>query len=487
MFLSRYHRKMPWTLIAAILGSSIAFIDGTVVNVALPALQASLNATAPQVQWVVEAYALLLASLILVGGSLGDIFGRRRVFTLGVTLFAVASAWCGLAPTIAHLIAARALQGIGGAMLVPGSLALISANYPEAERGRAIGTWSGFSAMTAAIGPVLGGALVQHGGWRWVFFLNLPLSAAVLAICYAKVPESRNESATRHVDLLGALLATAGLGALVFGLIERTPPWSLAGLLILAVFLWTEARTAAPMLPLALFRNRNFAGANLLTLFLYTGLGGVLFFFPLNLIQVQGYSATQAGAALLPLILLLFVLSRWAGGLVARYGSRLPLIAGPLIAAGGFALFAIPGAKAGSYWTTYFPAAVVLGVGMSITVAPLTTTVMSAVDAQRSGIASGINNAVSRVASLLAIAILGAVLFSAFNHSLDTGPARALPATERIKLAAASTSDAQTRQAVQDGFIAGYRQVIWIAAALALASAATAAFFFQKPNHAAPI
>ena len=487
MFLSRYHRKMPWTLIAAILGSSIAFIDGTVVNVALPALQASLNATAPQVQWVVEAYALLLASLILVGGSLGDIFGRRRVFTLGVTLFAVASAWCGFAPTIAHLIAARALQGIGGAMLVPGSLALISANYPEAERGRAIGTWSGFSAMTAAIGPVLGGALVQHGGWRWVFFLNLPLSAAVLAICYAKVPESRNESATRHVDLLGALLATAGLGALVFGLIERTPPWSLAGLLILAVFLWTEARTAAPMLPLALFRNRNFAGANLLTLFLYTGLGGVLFFFPLNLIQVQGYSATQAGAALLPLILLLFVLSRWAGGLVARYGSRLPLIAGPLIAAGGFALFAIPGAKAGSYWTTYFPAAVVLGVGMSITVAPLTTTVMSAVDAQRSGIASGINNAVSRVASLLAIAILGAVLFSAFNHSLDTGPARALPATERIKLAAASTSDAQTRQAVQDAFIAGYRQVIWIAAALALASAATAAFFFQKPNHAAPI
>lgn len=487
MFLSRYHRKMPWTLIAAILGSSIAFIDGTVVNIALPALQASLNATAPQVQWVVEAYALLLASLILVGGSLGDIFGRRRVFTLGVTLFAVASAWCGLAPTIAHLIAARALQGIGGAMLVPGSLALISANYPEAERGRAIGTWSGFSAMTAAIGPVLGGALVQHGGWRWVFFLNLPLSAAVLAICYAKVPESRNESATRHVDLLGALLATAGLGALVFGLIERTPPWSLAGLLILAVFLWTEARTAAPMLPLALFRNRNFAGANLLTLFLYTGLGGVLFFFPLNLIQVQGYSPTQAGAALLPLILLLFVLSRWAGGLVARYGSRLPLIAGPLIAAGGFALFAIPGAKAGSYWTTYFPAAVVLGVGMSITVAPLTTTVMSAVDAQRSGIASGINNAVSRVASLLAIAILGAVLFSAFNHSLDTGPARALPATERIKLAAASTSDAQTRQAVQDGFIAGYRQVIWIAAALALASAATAALFFQKPNHAAPI
>lgn len=487
MFLSRYHRKMPWTLIAAILGSSIAFIDGTVVNVALPALQASLNATAPQVQWVVEAYALLLASLILVGGSLGDIFGRRRVFTLGVTLFAVASAWCGLAPTIAHLIAARALQGIGGAMLVPGSLALISANYPEAERGRAIGTWSGFSAMTAAIGPVLGGALVQHGGWRWVFFLNLPLSAAVVAICYAKVPESRNESATRHVDLLGALLATAGLGALVFGLIERTPPWSLAGLLILAVFLWTEARTAAPMLPLALFRNRNFAGANLLTLFLYTGLGGVLFFFPLNLIQVQGYSPTQAGAALLPLILLLFVLSRWAGGLVARYGSRLPLIAGPLIAAGGFALFAIPGAKAGSYWTTYFPAAVVLGVGMSITVAPLTTTVMSAVDAQRSGIASGINNAVSRVASLLAIAILGAVLFSAFNHSLDTGPARALPATERIKLAAASTSDAQTRQAVQDAFIAGYRQVIWIAASLALASAATAAFFFQKPNHAAPI
>jgi EmrB/QacA subfamily drug resistance transporter len=477
---------MPWTLIAAILGSSIAFIDGTAVNVALPALQASLNATAPQVQWVVEAYALLLASLILVGGSLGDIFGRRRIFTLGAALFAAASVWCGLAPNIAHLIAARALQGIGGAMLVPGSLALISANYPEAERGRAIGTWSGFSAITAAIGPVLGGTLVQHGGWRWVFFLNLPLSAAVLTICYLKVPESRNESASRHVDYFGAILATVGLGALVFGLIERTPTWSVAGLATLGLFLWTEAHAATPMLPLELFHSRNFAGANLLTLFLYTGLGGVLFFFPLNLIQVQGYNPAQAGAALLPLILLLFVLSRWAGGLVGRYGSRVPLIVGPVVAAAGFALFAIPGAQAGSYWTTYFPAVVVLGIGMSITVAPLTTTVMSAVDAQQSGIASGINNAVSRVASLLAVAILGAVLFSAFNHNLDNSPARALPPAERIKLAAASTPDEKVRHAVQEAFIAGYRQVSWIAAALALASATAAALFIQKTESAAP-
>ncbi len=471
---------MPWTLIAAILGSSIAFIDGTAVSVALPALQKSLNASASQIQWVVEAYALLLASLILVGGSLGDIFGRRRIFTLGVAVFAVASAWCGVAPTIGHLIAARALQGVGGAMLIPGSLALISAAYPEAERGKAIGTWSGFSAITAAIGPVLGGTLVQHEGWRWVFFLNLPLAAAVLAICYTRVPESRDESASHHLDYTGALLATIGLGALVFGLIERIPLGVVAGLLVLAVFLYVESCSAAPMLPLELFHSRNFAGANLLTLFQYTGLSGVLFFFPLDLIQVQGYSPTQAGAALLPFVLLLFILSRWAGGLVARYGPKLPLIIGPIISAAGFALFTIPGIHAGSYWTTFFPAAVVLGLGMSVTVAPLTTTVMSAVETHRSGIASGINNAVSRVAQLLAIAVLGAVLIAAFNRHLDSSPARTLPASERVKLAAAHTASHEQDQAVKQAFIAGYREVIWISVVLALASATAAGVFVTR-------
>ena len=476
---------MPWTLIAAILGSSIAFIDGTVVNVALPAIQASFNATAAQVQWVVEAYALFLASLILVGGSLGDLYGRRLIFSTGVVVFAAASAWCGLAPTVGHLIAARALQGIGGAMLVPGSLSLISANYPEAERGRAIGTWSGFSAITAAIGPVLGGLLVQHGGWRWVFFLNLPLAAAVIAICYRKVPESLDESASRHLDIAGALLATGGFGALVFGLIERsprTPLWCAAGIAALALFLLVEAHSPAPMLPLDLFRSRNFTGANLLTLFLYTGLGGVLFFFPINLIQVQGYTPTEAGAALLPFILLLFVLSRWSGGLVAKYGPKLPLMVGPAIAAAGFALFTRPGAQSGSYFTTYFPPTVVLGLGMAITVAPLTTTVMSAVETHRSGIASGINNAVSRVAQLLAVAILGAVLLSGFNHHLDRTPARDIPASERVRLAGARTTTAERQKEVKEAFISGYRQVLWIAAALACLSSIAAAVLIEKPG-----
>jgi len=468
---------VPWTLIAAILGSSIAFIDGTVVSVALPALQTSLNASAAQVQWVVEAYVLLLASLILVGGSLGDLFGRRFIFTLGIGVFAVASAWCALAPSIGHLIAARALQGVGGAMLVPGSLALISSAYPEAERGKAIGTWSGFSAITAAIGPVLGGTLVEHGGWRWVFFLNIPLAAAVLLICYAKVPESRDESASRSVDYPGVILAIAGLGALVFGLIERTPIWAVVGLVVLAVFLFVEYKTAAPMLPLALFKSRNFAGANLLTLFLYTGLSGVLFFFPLDLIQIQGYRPTQAGAALLPFILLMFILSRWAGGLVARNGSKLPLVIGPAISAIGFALFTIPGTHAASYWTTFFPGAIVLGLGMSVTVAPLTTTVMSAVESHRAGIASGINNAVSRVAQLLAVAVLGAVLVSSFNRHLDHSDARNLPASERLKLAAAQTPN---REPVKEAFIAGYREVLWISVALALASSAAAAVLIKE-------
>ena len=417
---------------------------------------------------------------------MGDLFGRRLIFSTGIVLFAAASGWCGFALTIGNLIAARALQGFGGALLIPGSLALISANYAEAERGRAIGTWSGFSAITAAIGPVLGGLLVEHGGWRWVFFLNLPLAAAVVAICLLKVPESRDETAVRHLDVTGALLATAGLGMLVFGLIEHsptTPIWCASGAAVLAVFLFAQSRSPAPMLPLELFRSRNFTGANLLTLLLYTGLGGMIFFFPINLIQVQGYSSSQAGAALLPFILVLFVLSRWSGGLVAKYGPKLPLIIGPAIAAAGFALFAIPGAQGSPYWTTFFLPALVLGLGMSITVAPLTTTVMSAVDAHRAGIASGINNAVSRIAQLIAVAVLGAVLVSRFNRHLETTSARALPAGERARLAAARTDNPQDRQAVKDSFVAGYREVLWIGAALALASSLVAATSLsRKPS-----
>jgi EmrB/QacA subfamily drug resistance transporter len=486
-------RRGTWVLAATILGSSMVFIDGTVVNVALSALQTSLNATVTDVQWVVEAYALFLAALLLVGGSLGDLYGRRKIFVVGVVLFAGASAWCGFASDIRALIVARGLQGIGGALLVPGSLALISSSFCEEERGRAIGTWSGFTAMTMAVGPVLGGWLIEHLSWRWVFFINLPLAGLVVLISLARVPESRDEKMVQRLDIWGALLATVGLCGVIFGLIEagrggvRALVAGVIGVLALAVFFVVESRSEAPMLPLGLFRSRTFSGANLMTLFLYGALSGVLFFLPMDLIQVQHYSATEAGGALLPLILLVFVLSRWSGGLVAKYGARLPLIVGPLIAGVGFGLFH-RGGVGGSYWATVLPAVLVLGLGMAVSVAPLTTTVMNSIDQSRAGVASGINNAVSRVAGLLAIAVLGLVFSTAFNGRLERGlDGLGLSAAERqgveaqrAKLAAARSEDVRVQRLIYESFVGAYGVVLWIALGLSVASSLSAAALIES-------
>lgn len=486
-----------WILAATILGSSMVFIDGTVVNVALPALQTNLNASSVDVQWVVESYALFLAALLLLGGSLGDHFGRRRIYAIGVVLFALASIWCGVAPNISQLIIARAVQGVGGAMLVPGGLAIISASFPEAERGQAIGTWSGSTAMTTALGPVIGGWLIEHVSWRAVFFLNLPLALAVLLLVARYVPESRNEEESKQLDLSGAALATLSLGAIVYGLIESSrlglqSPVVIAalsgGVILFVLFILVEARVRHPMMPLALFRSRNFAGANLLTLFLYAALAGTLYFMPLNLIQVQGFTATAAGAATLPFILIMFLLSRWSGGLVKRYGARLPLVVGPIIAATGFALFLRPGVG-GNYFSTFFPAIVVLGLGMAVSVAPLTTTVMNSVTDSHAGIASGVNNAVSRTAGLLAVAVFGLIMFHAFNGCLEqrlslipiTAEARQEFSAERLKLAAAEIPQGvseETRiaikQAIDECFVFGFRRVMLAGAGLALAGSVLA-------------
>ncbi|TCV94557.1 EmrB/QacA subfamily drug resistance transporter [Luteibacter rhizovicinus] len=486
-----------WTLVAAVLGSGLAFIDGTVVNVALPSIQQDLGATTSDAQWVIESYALFLASLLLVGGVLGDRFGRRRIFMIGIALFALSSIGCSLSVGVGQLIAARAVQGIGAALLVPGSLALISATFPQSERGAAIGTWSAFSGITAAIGPVIGGFLVEHYSWIWAFLINVPIGIVLLLICMAKVPESRGSGGRSPIDAMGACLATIGLAGVVFALIEApsrgwlaAPVWMAAciGIVALVLFVWVEGRSAAPMLPLSLFRERNFAGANLLTLLLYAALGGSLFFLPLNLIQVQGYGATFAGAALLPFIAIMFFLSRWAGTLVDVFGPRLPLVVGPIVAAFGFGLLAVPSVGS-KYWTTFFPAICVLGFGMTVTIAPLTTTVMNALGPGLAGTASGINNAVSRAAGLLAIAIFGIVLTWAFNARLShelasvSVPKELVSSviTQRQKLAGIvipggypASATSTMRHAIDVSFVSGFRWVMLASAALALLSAISA-------------
>jgi EmrB/QacA subfamily drug resistance transporter len=416
------------------------------------------------------------------------------MFSLGILVFVGGSIACGLAPNVPTLIAARALQGIGGAFMVPESLAIISAAFPEKERGRAIGTWAGFSALTTALGPVLGGWLVDTSSWRTIFFLNVPLGVLALAIAWRHVPESRDDSGDAGVDWIGGLLATLALSALAYCLtVESELGWShpivLATVLgcipLFAIFIWWEARTRTPMMPLALFRSKEFSGANLLTLLLYFALSGAMFFVPFNLIGIQGYSATQAGAAFLPFTLIMGGLSRWSGALIESYDTRLPLTIGPIVVVIGLGLIALPGIGQ-SYWTGYFPAMSVLGLGMAIAVAPLTTVVMRAAGEKHSGVASGINNATARVAGMLAVALLGAIAAGDFKSSLEQRLTAAHVSTqiqqsvlaEASKLAEAkapaqmrATERERITQLLHESFLHSFRMVMLITAALALLGA----------------
>jgi EmrB/QacA subfamily drug resistance transporter len=498
-------RRQRLTLVATILGSTVVFLDATVVNVALPAISDDLDAGLAGQQWVVEAYLLTMVSLLLVGGSLGDQFGRRRMFVAGLLGFGATSVLCALAPSDEFLVGARALQGIAGALLVPGSLAIVAATFEGAERGKAVGTWTAWTGIATVLGPAGGGALIGLLSWRAIFWVNLPLVAATAMLTLRVVEESKDPDAVRGIDWTGIALSAAGLGGPVFALIEQpTHGWGdplvwvplLGGIACFALFLLYEARARQPMLDLGLFRIRNFAVANVTTLAAYAGLMGGLFFVGLYLQQVVGYTALEAGLATTPISILLFVLSPRFGRLASGVGPRLPMTAGPIVAGLGLLLMLRVGPEA-SYLTDVLPAILVFGLGLAATVAPLTATVLDSVEERRVGIASGVNNGVSRVAGLLAIAVLGAVISAHFGTVLDhnlgaapLGPAAAktasdakaqplaVPGTKKLPPAEAT----RIRAAAADASTSAFHLGVGIAAVLMILGGIASGFGIQDPR-----
>ena len=508
---SRFTTTQKWTLLATILASSLVFIDSTALNIALPALQADLGISGTQLLWVINGYALFLSALLLVGGSLGDLYGRNKIFLVGLGLFSLASLVCGISQTPLQLIVARSFQGIGAALLTPGSLSILSSQFGPESRGRAIGLWSTFSALTAVFGPILGGWLAGMGWWRVIFIINIPLSLVVLVTMLAKVPESSNPDA-QNLDMWGALWVTLGLAGITYGFIESPNhglgnPVILTSLIIgtvaLMAFIRAEYTSTHPMMPLKLFRSSTFSGGNLLTLFVYGALGGALFFLPLNLIQVQNYSELYAGLAMLPMITFIASISPLMGKYVDKRGVRFPLIIGPLIVSAGFFLFSTYGITEGpaDYWQTFFVSFCLLGIGMGITVAPLTAAVMGAVSPNNAGIASGVNNTVARAAGVLAVALLGALVLFYFNNSIEK-KLGAMQISESMKSeirleasklagAKAPTSLAKDQQVIIDklfktSFILAFNRVAYTAALMTLLGGLMAmVFIHSKPNNKA--
>ncbi len=453
-----------WVILATVLGSGIAFLDSTVVNVAIPAIDSDFHPPVSSLQWTIEAYLLTLGALLLLGGSLGDLYGRRRMFVLGLAGFTVASALCGLAPSIELLIAARALQGIAAAMLVPGSLAIIQTSFHPDDRGRAIGAWSGLSGITTAIGPFVGGWLIDATSWRTIFFINVPLALVAIGISVRHVPDSRDEGAGRP-DILGSIAIVTALGGIIYALVEGPAKgWlevevvtaATVGVVALVSFLVIERRAREPMLPLEIFSSAQFSGANAVTLMVYFALGGALFLVVIQLQRVLGYSALEAGTAFIPITLLLLVMSPRTGALAQRIGPRIPLTVGPLVAACGLALMARIEAGA-TYLGAVLPAVLVFGIGMGFVVAPLTSAVLAAVELRHAGVGSGVNNATARVAGLLAVALLP---FAA-----------GISGTEGL--------DPQT-------FATGFPTAVLVAAAVCAGGALISLVSISKPSAAAP-
>ena len=494
-----------WTLAAAILASSMVFIDLSTLNVALPAIQRDLGINGKNLLWIINAYALFLSSLMLLGGSLGDIYGRKKIFVIGIIIFSVSSFLCGVSNGVEMLIIVRGFQGVGGALMVPGSLAIISAVIPSERRGKAYGTWSTFSALTTSAGPVLGGWLAGIGLWRVIFYINLPLALFTIIALVAKVPESKDESA-KGLDIPGAFFATIGLAGITYGFLEASDSAFTAlrviislsaGVFSLIVFLIIEMRSSHPLMPLNLYKSKTFSGVNLLTLLMYTALNVGLFFLPINLVQIQGYREVTAGLAILPFAILISAMSRFSGIFADKFGSRRPLIVGPIVAGIGILLLSFPGVTNGpsDYWQTFFPGILLLGLGMGIVVAPLTATVMSAVPSGNTGIASGINNTMARIAGLVAIAVLGSFIIISFRNNLESGTSDLnLTHKQKIELAKNSNDLAETKppegltekqttrinQEIKRSFVNAFDLILYLSAALALLSAITAFFTVEK-------